>query len=139
MIRIGNLFNSEIFGTSTTQPWGFMFVHSREWQSEYAPLACHPTQIYEALLYFAIFGLTMYLYFVKNMGVKKPGLIFSTTLITIFGGRFAIEMIKNVQVTFEETMRLNMGQILSIPFVTIGLILLYMSLKGKFVSKNGKR
>ena len=55
LIRLGNLFNSEIFGTATTLPWGFMFVRSREWHMLYEGQAVHPTQIYEALCYFALF------------------------------------------------------------------------------------
>lgn len=48
---MGNLFNSEIFGTATTLPWGFEFVRSAKWVREFAPAAVHPTQIYEALCY----------------------------------------------------------------------------------------
>ncbi|MDE7408085.1 MAG: prolipoprotein diacylglyceryl transferase, partial [Muribaculaceae bacterium] len=56
LIRLGNLFNSEIYGHATTLPWGFMFPLSREWHRLYEGQACHPTQIYEALCYFALFG-----------------------------------------------------------------------------------
>ncbi len=66
LIRLGNLMNSEIFGYATTLPWGFKFVRSAEWVAEYAPQACHPTQIYEALCYFALFGLLMWMYWKKN-------------------------------------------------------------------------
>ena len=66
LIRLGNLFNSEIFGTATDLPWGFMFVRSREWHALYEGQAVHPTQIYEALCYFALFGLLMWMYWKKN-------------------------------------------------------------------------
>lgn len=70
LIRIGNLMNSEIFGYATDLPWGFKFVRSPEWQAEFAPLACHPTQIYEALCYLALFGLMMWMYWCKNAGER---------------------------------------------------------------------
>ncbi len=123
LIRIGNLMNSEIFGHETTLPWGFMFVRSQEWQQEYYGLACHPTQIYEALTYFALFALMMWMYWKKNAG-ERPGLLFGTFLVGTFGSRFLIEFIKNNQVAFEETMKYNMGQLLSIPFVVLGVFLI---------------
>ncbi len=123
LIRIGNLMNSEIFGHATTLPWGFRFVHSPEWQTMFAPAACHPTQIYEALCYFALFGLMMWMYWRRNSG-ERPGLLFGTFLIGTFLSRFLIEFIKNDQEAFEATMTLNMGQLLSIPFVLLGIYLI---------------
>lgn len=128
LIRIGNLMNSEIFGHATDLPWGFMFVRSREWQALYPGQACHPTQIYEALCYFALFGLLMWMYWKKNSG-ERPGLIFGTFFIGIFLPRFLIEFIKNDQVAFEEAMTLNMGQWLSVPFILIGVWLIIRALK----------
>lgn len=122
LIRIGNLMNSEIFGHETTLPWGFMFVRSREWHELYEGVACHPTQIYEALCYLALFGLLMWMYWKKNAG-ERPGLIFGVFFIGIFLPRFFIEFIKNPQVDFEKDMALNMGQLLSIPFVLFGIFL----------------
>lgn len=120
LIRIGNLMNSEIFGHPTTLPWGFMFVRSEEWRALYYGQACHPTQIYEALTYLALFGLMMWMYWKKNAG-ERPGLLFGTFLIGTFATRFFIEFIKNPQVDFERDMVLNMGQLLSIPFVLLGI------------------
>lgn len=122
MIRLGNLMNSEIFGTATTLPWGFMFLRSREWHMLYEGQACHPTQIYEALCYFALFALLMWMYWRKN-AEERPGLIFGVFLIGIFLPRFLIEFIKNDQVDFEADMVLNMGQLLSIPFILAGVAL----------------
>jgi prolipoprotein diacylglyceryl transferase len=122
LIRLGNLFNSEIYGTATTLPWGFMFVRSREWHELYEGMAVHPTQIYEALCYFALFGLLMWMYWKKN-AEERPGLIFGVFLIGIFLPRFLIEFIKNDQVAREATMTLNIGQQLSIPFILLGVIL----------------
>jgi len=122
LIRMGNLMNSEIYGIPTELPWGFVFVRNGE------VLAKHPTQIYEALSYLIIFVL---LYFIYNkQGAQlKQGLIFGLFLILLFTARFFIEFIKEVQVNFEQGMSLNMGQWLSIPFVLVGVFLLYRSLK----------
>lgn len=122
LIRLGNLMNSEIYGTATNLPWGFMFIRSRQWHEMYQGLACHPTQIYEALCYFALFALLMWMYWRKN-AETRPGLIFGIFFIGIFLPRFLIEFIKNDQSTFEAGMVLNMGQILSIPFIIIGIVL----------------
>ena len=120
LIRIGNLMNSEIFGYPTTLPWGFMFVRSAEWHALYEGQACHPTQLYEAFCYLALFGLLMWMYWRKNAQCR-PGLIFGTFLVGIFLPRFFIEFIKNGQADFEAGMLLNMGQLLSIPFVLVGV------------------
>ncbi len=122
MIRIGNLMNSEIFGTATDLPWGFMFVRSAQWHRMYEGMACHPTQLYEAFCYFALFALLMWMYWRKN-AETRPGLIFGVFFIGIFLPRFLIEFIKNDQVSFEASMTLNMGQLLSIPFVLAGVFL----------------
>ncbi|MDE5821660.1 MAG: prolipoprotein diacylglyceryl transferase [Paramuribaculum sp.] len=132
MIRIGNLMNSEIFGTATDLPWGFMFIRSRQWHQMYEGMACHPTQIYEALCYFALFALLMWMYWKKN-AEERPGLIFGVFLIGIFLPRFLIEFIKNDQVDFEATMTLNMGQLLSIPFIILGMILVIWAMTHKKV------
>lgn len=129
MIRIGNLMNSEIFGHATTLPWGFRFVRSAEWLAVYGPLnqACHPTQIYEAATYFALFALMWWMYWRRNAG-ERPGLLFGTFLVGTFGTRFFWEMIKNNQVAFEDSMTLNMGQWLSIPFALLGVFLIIRAL-----------
>lgn len=127
LIRIGNLMNSEIYGTATTLPWGFMFVRSHQWHEMYLGQACHPTQIYEALCYFALFALLMWMYWKRN-AEERPGLLFGVFFIGIFLPRFLIEFIKNDQTAFEADMTLNMGQWLSIPFILAGIILVIWSL-----------
>ena len=128
-VRIGNLMNSEIYGGPTDLPWGFIFQRAGETQ----PM--HPTQIYEALCYILVFLILLWLYFKKDAGRKHPGLMFGVGLIGIFVARFIIEYIKNDQVGFEEGMRsaigMNMGQLLSIPFVVIGIILVVVGLLNK--------
>lgn len=128
LIRLGNLMNSEIFGHATTLPWGFRFVNSPEWQALYAGQACHPTQIYEAICYFALFALLMWMYWRKN-AEERPGLIFGVFLIGIFTPRFFIEFIKNPQEAFEQSMVLNMGQWLSIPFIIAGISLIIYAMR----------
>jgi prolipoprotein diacylglyceryl transferase len=121
-IRMGNLMNSEIYGIETTVPWGFVFLQN----NEVAPK--HPTQIYEGLVYLAIFVLLYKLYWSKKGG-HIEGLLISLLCILIFTSRFFIEFLKEDQVAFESTMKLNMGQWLSIPFVIMGLAGLYLSIK----------
>lgn len=128
LIRLGNLFNSEIFGHATDLPWGFMFVNSPEWHAMYEGQACHPTQIYEALCYFALFALLMWMYWEKD-AQTRPGLLFGTFLVGTFLTRFFIEFIKNDQVDFEASMTLNMGQWLSIPFVLAGIGLIIYAMR----------
>jgi phosphatidylglycerol:prolipoprotein diacylglycerol transferase len=121
-IRMGNLMNSEIYGVETTVPWGFVFLQN----GETAPK--HPTQIYEALAYLFIFFLLMWLYWRKK-GEHIQGTLISLTCILIFTARFFIEFLKEDQVAFESGMKLNMGQILSIPFVILGIAWFWYSIK----------
>ncbi len=121
LIRFGNLMNSEIYGHHTDLPWGFIFV--RDGQT----LPSHPTQIYESLCYLALFGLLMWMYWKKN-AERRPGLIFGVFFTVLFGCRFLIEFVKNDQVAFEQNMTLNMGQWLSIPFILVGIGLIWYSM-----------
>lgn len=73
IVRLGNLFNSEIFGQATTLPWGFEFVRSHKWVAEFAPAAVHPTQIYEALCYLATFGILCWLYYRRDIARRPSG------------------------------------------------------------------
>ena len=124
MIRTGNLMNSEIFGTKTDLPFGFIFAHIEEKDPR------HPTQIYEALSYLLTFILLMKIYW-KHKGLLPKGLIFGVFLIGIFATRFFIEFLKTNQVGFENQMSLNMGQILSIPFIIAGIFLVYRAIHKK--------
>ena len=113
-IRLGNLFNSEIYGDVTSLPWGFVF----EQRGEMLPK--HPTQLYEALSYL-ILGLVLLLLYEFNLKRMFRGTFVGLFFIGCFGMRFLIEFIKEPQVGFEQDMVLNMGQWLSIPFVLIGI------------------
>lgn len=123
MIRFGNLMNSEIYGHPTTLPWGFIFVRGHE----YPGLPCHPTQLYESACYLALFVLLMWMYWKKN-AERRPGLNFGVFFTVLFSFRFLIEFVKNPQVDFEANMTLNMGQLLSIPFIFIGIGLIIYSM-----------
>ncbi len=122
LIRLGNLMNSEIYGTETTLPWGFVFLRNGE------TVPKHPTQIYEALAYFITFIILYRIYWNKK-GKFISGLPFSLFLILVFVFRFFVEYVKEDQVAFEAGMTLNMGQWLSVPFILIGIVTLLFSLK----------
>ena len=121
-IRTGNLMNSEIVGSPTTLPWGFIFENNGE------AFARHPSQLYEAAGYLSI-GLTLLWMYFKTEAPKQKGLIFGLAMALIFAFRFVIEFTKERQVDFEKSMALDMGQWLSIPFVVLGLIFIVLSLK----------
>lgn len=112
-IRLANLMNSEIIGMPTNKPWGFIFERVDS-------LPRHPAQLYEALSYLLIFGITFGLYKTQRKYFKN-GAFFGLTLILIFTARFLIEFLKERQVAFEEGMKLDMGQLLSIPYILIGI------------------
>ena len=132
MIRLGNLMNSEIYGNPTDLPWGFIFTLRGE------TIPKHPTQLYEALSYLALFFLLMWMY-KKYLPVLKRGTLFGIFLTVLFATRFLIEFVKEPQVSFEQGMALNMGQLLSIPFILFGLGLLFYSIKlGKPAMINSK-
>ena len=128
LIRMGNLMNHEIYGHATNLPWGFRFIENIPyWLHGYDPIysvASHPTQLYEAACYILTALICLHLYW-KNKDYKFEGLIFGVFLIGIFLSRFFIEFLKNNQEEFEEGMFLNMGQLLSIPFIIAGFWLAY--------------
>lgn len=141
MIRLGNLTNSEIFGRPTTLPWGFRFIRSEEYRRlvPNMDMGCHPTQIYEALCYLAVFGLCMWLYWKRDAARRYSGLIVGVFLTGIFLSRLIIERIKIVQEPWElkliESVGLNMGQLLSIPFVLAGIWLIIHAVKHPIMQK----
>lgn len=131
-IRMGNLMNSEIVGRITDVPWAFQFINATGINNPELPR--HPTQIYEAICYLFIFGLLMYMYW-RTDAREKLGLLFGTFLILAFSGRFLLEFLKENQEAFEEGMAINMGQILSIPFLLLGVYLVYAAIKRPIVQE----
>lgn len=120
-IRLGNLMNSEIIGIPTTVPWAFVFELVDD-------VPRHPAQLYEAIYCFLLFGLLYYIWKVKRHQVAT-GFIFGVFLVVLWSLRFVDEFFKEVQEPFEENLLLNMGQILSIPFVIAGIIILIKTRK----------
>lgn len=121
-IRIGNLMNSEIVGKATGTDWGFIFVQNGE------DFPRHPAQLYEAIAYIIIF-IAIILIYNKHKEKIGSGFYFGFCIATIFTFRFFIEFCKEVQVDFEEGMTLDMGQLLSIPFIIAGIWLMLRSRK----------
>ncbi len=123
-IRLGNLMNSEIIGSPTDKPWAFIFE-----RVDMQPR--HPGQLYEAICYAVAFGFGWWLY--RRLPQKVgTGFYFGYCLTVIFSSRILIEFFKENQVSFEQGMLLNMGQLLSIPFVLIGVCCM---LRGSFGKK----
>lgn len=114
-IRIGNFFNSEIIGRETDGFYGVIFKRVDN-------IPRHPAQLYEALCYLLIF---IVLIITKNRKKDiKPGYLSGLLLILVFSARFLIEFVKENQSAFENGLILNMGQLLSIPFIIAGIVLL---------------
>jgi prolipoprotein diacylglyceryl transferase len=116
LIRLGNLFNSEIIGKAADVPWAFVFISVDD-------IPRHPAQLYESIAYFLIFVILLLVY-QKKFPKLTEGTLFGLFLVLVFSFRFFIEFVKEVQEEFEASLALNMGQILSIPFVLIGLYFL---------------
>ena len=118
-IRLGNLFNSEMVGHPTSVPWAVVFLQLDE-------VPRHPGQLYEAIAYFSIF-LFLNLFYQKVK--KQNGFVFGLFLVLMFSARFALEFFKVDQVSFESGMAVNMGQLLSIPFIIGGVYLMVRKVK----------
>ncbi|WP_443732679.1 prolipoprotein diacylglyceryl transferase [Xylanibacter rarus] len=125
-IRLGNLMNSEIIGKATDVPWAFIF-------ERVDMIPRHPGQLYEAIAYAIFFVIGWYLYRKKPQRVGT-GFFFGLCITLIFTARFFIEFTKDIQEEFEASMLLNMGQLLSIPFVIIGILCMK---GGKWMQKLG--
>ncbi len=124
-IRLGNFMNSEIYGKPTHGNYGVVFMRDDL-------IARHPTQLYEAFSYFIIFGVLWYLYKKTRISDTK-GVLFGILISVLFTVRFVIEFFKENQVAFEDTMTLNMGQWLSIPFVLLGLFVIFNPFRKKHI------
>lgn len=113
-IRIGNLFNSEMIGSEASVPWAIVF-------QQVDSMPRHPGQLYEALAYLSIFVL---MYIFSSRVERAEGFAFGLFLVLMFSARFVVEFFKVNQIAFESGMMLNMGQILSIPFIVAGFLLM---------------
>jgi phosphatidylglycerol:prolipoprotein diacylglycerol transferase len=115
-IRLGNLMNSEIIGKPTDVSWAFVFLRIDN-------VPRHPAQLYESIAYILIFCL---IYLMITKYPKAPGFYFGMVIFLIFCFRLSVEFIKEDQSAFEAGLLLNMGQILSIPFILTGLVIMYL-------------
>jgi prolipoprotein diacylglyceryl transferase len=135
-IRLGNLVNHEIVGHPTDVPWAFKFHNY--WNSSIKAFDAtprHPAQLYESICYLISFGILMFLFW-KRDAWKKPGFVFGTFLVLIFGTRLIVEFFKLGQTARDEVLFLNTGQLLSIPFIIVGIILIYRAISNKNKDSN---
>lgn len=128
LIRLGNLMNSEMIGVPTTLPWGFVFTNIDN-------IPRHPAQLYEAIYCFVLFVL-LFGVWSRYRDRFQNGFLFSWFLILLFSLRFIDEFFKINQEAFEDALPLNMGQILSIPFVLTGVVILIQNVRKKKASVN---
>ncbi|HWP22891.1 MAG TPA: prolipoprotein diacylglyceryl transferase [Candidatus Binatia bacterium] len=120
LIRGGNFFNSEILGVPTDLPWAVVFLRVDS-------IPRHPAMLYEGGAYFVVFCVLYFAYW--RTGIAQfPGRILGTALTLSFTARFIIEFVKEDQAAFEQALLFNMGQLLSIPFIIVGLVLIYLPL-----------
>ena len=117
LIRLGNLMNSEIIGKVTDVPWAFVF-------ERVDMLPRHPGQLYEAVAY-AVFFFVGWYFYRKRPERVGTGFFFGMCITLIFTARFFIEFTKDIQEAFEASMALNMGQLLSLPFIALGLVCMF--------------
>lgn len=122
-IRLGNLMNSEIIGRPTDVPWAFIFQRVDD-------LPRHPGQLYEAIAYFLMMFVGWYFYRSGKKEVGK-GFFFGLCLTMIFTFRFFIEYTKDIQETFEQGMLFNMGQLLSVPLIALGIFCMVKASRNK--------
>lgn len=115
-IRVGNFFNSEIYGEPTDSPLGVVFERVDS-------LPRHAVQMYEAIAYFVIFAAMLWLY--KNKRLVNQGALTGVYLVSVFGARIALEFFKTPQATYEAGNAISVGQYLSVPFVIVGLVLIF--------------
>jgi phosphatidylglycerol---prolipoprotein diacylglyceryl transferase len=122
MIRIGNFFNSEIVGRPTDLPWAIIFKRIDN-------LPRHPSMLYESLAYLVTFGVVFTMF--KKGLQRRQGLLLGVFFILVFGARFGIEFVKEYQVPSEAALPMDLGQLLSIPFVLVGILLVILAFRRK--------
>ncbi len=122
-IRFGNLMNSEIVGKFSELPWAFLFLRN----TEYMPIVPrHPAQLYESISCLLLF-VFLFWFWSRKKEKTTPGIMVGIFLVWVFTLRFLFEFVKENQVEFENNLALNMGQILSIPVVALGIYFIWRS------------
>jgi prolipoprotein diacylglyceryl transferase len=124
-IRVGNLFNSEIIGLPSDLPWAILFAR----RDDVDLVPRHPAQLYESLAYGLIFLTLLWVYRKKKCAVPA-GLLAGLFLVSVFSARFLIEFVKLRQAAYGEGLPLSLGQLLSIPLVFVGVILVLRAIRG---------
>lgn len=138
-VRFGNLANSEIYGKASSMPWAFIFMRDKDANvmskagEIIQTIPRHPTQLYEAISYLLITAI-LYVLYRKKKGNIGQGYFVGFFLIALFTARFVIEFFKEVQEGFEKSWPIDMGQILSIPFILLGITFIVIAYKRKVVS-----
>jgi prolipoprotein diacylglyceryl transferase len=122
MIRLGNFFNSEILGRPSDVPWAIVFKRVDD-------LPRHPAMLYEAISYFLLFAVMMVMLRKRIHRRFGEGFLLGVFFCVLFGARFLIEFLKEVQVPSESELPLDFGQLLSLPFVLVGGVLLFRSFR----------
>ena len=130
IVRLANFINAEIVGIPTTASWGIVF-------SKIDLLPRHPAQLYEAFAYFLIF-LLLVLTYIRTKKSPTPALLTGLFLTLTFTARLIIESVKTKQAAYSTDLMLNTGQLLSIPFISVGLGLLVWSLITRYKKHNGE-
>lgn len=123
LIRIGNFINGEIVGTPSQLPWAIIFPNVDK-------VPRHPVVLYESITYFLIFALLSILFWRTSIR-QHPGRLWGVALAVSFGARFILEFFKKKQFAFEHDLILNMGHVLSVPFVSLGLFLIFITSSSK--------
>ena len=131
LIRLGNLFNSEILGQPTQVPWAFVFA-----RVDAVPR--HPAQLYESIAYLLVFIGLMWIYW-RMRGTTPHGLLTGIFFVTVFVFRFLIEFIKERQADYEQKLPLSVGQLLSIPFIIAGVVLIKRALAKRLTEQPGSQ
>ena len=128
-IRIGNLFNSEIIGAPTTLPWAFIF-------EKVDNIPRHPVQLYESVTYGLIFVVLLTIYKKQRYKVKQ-GIITGLFLLLVFTARFFWEFVKARQASYSSNLPLSIGQLLSIPFLLAGIVLIIRAYRKQLSHSQG--
>jgi phosphatidylglycerol:prolipoprotein diacylglycerol transferase len=121
-IRVGNFFNSEIVGTPTSGWWAVVF-------DRVDPVPRHPVQLYEALAYLLVF-VVLALVYVRKANAERHGLLLGLFFTLVFSARFLLEFVKTPQAAYEAGLALTVGQMLSIPFILVGIALIVRARAG---------
>lgn len=117
-VRMANFANSEILGVPSDKPWAIIF-------ERVDMLPRHPAQLYEAIAYLTIF-ITLWIIYKSTQMKQKQGAIFGLFLVLVFSARFAIEFVKVKQAAYAQDWTMSAGQMLSVPFLVVGVILLLL-------------